>query len=89
MLSLVNEGAKLLDEGIAARASDVDVVYLAGYGFPRWRGGPFFYAERRGLNDVLAAMRRLESAPGYQKPAEFWRPATLLTRAAASGKSLY
>jgi 3-hydroxyacyl-CoA dehydrogenase len=89
VLSLANEGARLLEEGIAARASDIDVAYLAGYGFPRWRGGPLFYAERRGLKHVLATMRRLETAPGYQKPAEFWRPATLLAQAASSGKSLY
>jgi 3-hydroxyacyl-CoA dehydrogenase len=89
VLSLANEGARLLEEGIAARASDVDVVYLAGYGFPRWRGGPLFYADRRGLKDVLATMRRLETGPRYQKREEFWRPATLLTQAAAAGKSLY
>jgi 3-hydroxyacyl-CoA dehydrogenase len=89
VLSLANEGARLLEEGIAVRASDVDVVYLAGYGFPRWRGGPLFYAERRGLGDVLATLRRLSSGPGYQQPQEFWRPATLLTSAAVNGKSLY
>jgi 3-hydroxyacyl-CoA dehydrogenase len=89
VLSLANEGARLLGEGIAARASDIDVTYLAGYGFPRWRGGPLFCAERRGLGDVLATMRRLESGPAYQKPGEFWLPASLLTAAAASGTSLY
>ena len=89
VLSLANEGIRLLEEGIAARASDVDVVYLAGYGFPRWRGGPLFYVERRGLRDVLATMRRLERGPRYQKPEEFWCPATLLTQAAASDSSLY
>jgi 3-hydroxyacyl-CoA dehydrogenase len=56
--ALVNEGAHILQEGIAAKASDIDVVYLAGYGFPIWRGGPMFYADSAGLYNVLAAMRR-------------------------------
>jgi 3-hydroxyacyl-CoA dehydrogenase len=74
--ALVNEGARLLDEGIAARPGDIDVVYLAGYGFPRWRGGPMYYAEQVGLDRV--AMRMEEFAKrGYGDP-EFWRPAPLL-----------
>jgi 3-hydroxyacyl-CoA dehydrogenase len=83
LLALVNEGAHLLEEGIAQRASDIDVVFLAGYGFPRWRGGPMFAAEQRGLEDVVAAMQRLgASGPAYQRRAQVWRPAPLLSRAA-------
>ena len=54
ILALVNEGARILDEGIAQRASDIDVVYLTGYGFPRYRGGPMFYADQLGLFNVAA-----------------------------------
>lgn len=61
--ALVNEGAKILEEGIALRASDIDLVYLTGYGFPLYRGGPMFYAESLGLDHVLQAMRRYASAP--------------------------
>ncbi|MEY2874587.1 MAG: 3-hydroxyacyl-CoA dehydrogenase, partial [Pseudomonadota bacterium] len=85
LLALVNEGARILDEGIAQRACDIDVVYTAGYGFPRWRGGPMFAAERRGLTDVLATMRRFAQGPAYQRRADFWQPASLLTRLAESG----
>ena len=81
--ALVNEGAHILDEGIAAKASDIDVVYLAGYGFPRWRGGPMFYADSVGLSAVLAAIRRY--AKGYAGAA--WEPAPLLVRLAETGKS--
>jgi 3-hydroxyacyl-CoA dehydrogenase len=81
--ALVNEGAHLLQEGIAAKASDIDVVYLAGYGFPPWRGGPMFHADTVGLYNVLAAMRRY--AKGYQGRA--WEPAPLLVELAEAGKS--
>ncbi|HYM87367.1 MAG TPA: 3-hydroxyacyl-CoA dehydrogenase NAD-binding domain-containing protein, partial [Pseudoxanthomonas sp.] len=81
--ALVNEGAHILEEGIAAKASDIDIVYLAGYGFPIWRGGPMFYADSVGLYNVLAAMRRY--AKGYQGKA--WEPAPLLVKLADSGKS--
>jgi 3-hydroxyacyl-CoA dehydrogenase len=57
ILALVAEGARVLDDGIAQRASDIDVVYLTGYGFPRHRGGPMFYADTRGLYDVARRMR--------------------------------
>ncbi len=79
--ALVNEGAHILQEGIAAKASDIDVVYLAGYGFPPFRGGPMFYADQVGLYNVLAAMRGF--AQGYQGDA--WQPAPLLLQLAASG----
>ncbi|SDQ35591.1 3-hydroxyacyl-CoA dehydrogenase NAD-binding domain-containing protein [Pseudoxanthomonas sp. CF125] len=81
--ALVNEGAYLLEEGIAAKASDIDIVYLAGYGFPIWRGGPMFYADTVGLGNVLAAMRRY--AKGHEGAA--WEPAPLLVRLAETGQS--
>lgn len=87
VLALANEGAKILEEGIAQRASDIDVVYIAGYGYPRWRGGPMFTADQRGLGDVLAAMRRFANGPDYQRCADFWQPAALLCRLAESGQS--
>ena len=76
--ALVNEGARLLDEGVAARASDIDVVYLAGYGFPRLRGGPMFHAERVGWDRVVARIREFSRNP-HGDPG-FWRPAPLLER---------
>lgn len=81
--ALVNEGAKILDEGIAMRASDIDMVYLSGYGFPLWRGGPMFYADTVGLSKVLSAMEK--HAKGYH--GECWQPAALLSRLAATGKT--
>jgi 3-hydroxyacyl-CoA dehydrogenase len=81
--SLVNEGAHILEEGIAAKASDIDTVYLAGYGFPVWRGGPMFYADTVGLSNVIAAMNRY--AKGYQGDA--WKPAPLLQKLADAGQS--
>jgi 3-hydroxyacyl-CoA dehydrogenase len=89
LLALANEGFKILDEGIAQRASDIDVVYTAGYGFPRWRGGPMFAVERRGFADAAAAMRRYARGPAYQRAASFWQPAPLLERLAHLGGSLY
>jgi len=79
--ALVNEGAKILEEGIALRASDIDIVYIYGYGFPRFRGGPMFYADTVGLDKVLASVKRFHAAHG-----EFWKPAALLERLAAEGK---
>ncbi|MGA9335433.1 MAG: 3-hydroxyacyl-CoA dehydrogenase NAD-binding domain-containing protein, partial [Rudaea sp.] len=81
--ALVNEGARILDDGIASKASDIDIVYLTGYGFPLWRGGPMFYADSVGLNNVLAAMRRY--AAGYEGAA--WEPAPLLVTLAEAGES--
>jgi 3-hydroxyacyl-CoA dehydrogenase len=85
MYALVNEGARILEEGIAARASDVDMVYLTGYGFPMHRGGPMLYADMVGLPEVISSMRRFAPAPGGN--AGFWQPAALLARLAESGKS--
>ncbi|TYT27335.1 3-hydroxyacyl-CoA dehydrogenase [Luteimonas viscosa] len=81
--ALVNEGARILEEGIAARASDIDMVYLSGYGFPVWRGGPMFHADQVGLYNVLAAMRRY--ARGHRGDA--WEPAPLLLELAESGRA--
>jgi 3-hydroxyacyl-CoA dehydrogenase len=78
---LVNAGARIVEEGIAIRASDIDVVYVNGYGFPAWRGGPMFWAEQEGLARVVATMQRLAPTHGAR-----WRPAALLERLAAAGK---
>jgi len=78
---LVNEGAKIVAEGIALRASDIDVVYVNGYGFPAWRGGPMYWAEQAGFARVVATMQRLAPTHGAR-----WRPAPLLERLAASGE---
>lgn len=78
--ALVNEGVRILEEGIAQRASDIDVVYLAGYGFPRLRGGPMHYAEEVGLARVVRRMREFAREPGGD--AAFWTPAPLLVRLA-------
>ena len=82
--SLVNEGAKIVDEGIAMRASDIDMVYLTGYGFPLFRGGPMCYADTVGLYNVVATMKRFAQNP--LDDATFWQPAPLLARLAAEGK---
>jgi 3-hydroxyacyl-CoA dehydrogenase len=84
VFALVNEGARILQEGIAQRASDIDVVYLTGYGFPAWRGGPMFYAESFGLPKVVEAMLRFAALPGAD--ARFWQPAPLLVQCAAVGR---
>jgi 3-hydroxyacyl-CoA dehydrogenase len=81
--ALVNEGARILEEGIAAKASDVDMVYLTGYGFPLFRGGPMLYADTVGLVNVERAMRKYREQTGDA----FWEPAPLLSRLAAEGKT--
>jgi 3-hydroxyacyl-CoA dehydrogenase len=81
--SMVNEAAYILEEGIAQRASDVDMVYLTGYGFPLHRGGPMFYADTVGLPNVAAAMEKYARG----RHGEFWKPAPLLARLAAEGKT--
>ncbi len=83
--ALVNEGARIVEERIAQRSSDIDIVYLNGYGFPVWRGGPMFYADQVGLASVAAALRRIAATAGSS--ASFWQPAPLLERLAASGGS--
>ena len=84
IFALVNEGAAILEEGIAQRASDIDMVYLTGYGFPLYRGGPMFYADEVGLYNVVAAMGRFAANP-HGDPG-FWKPASLLARLAGEGK---
>jgi len=80
--ALVNEAAYILEEGIALRASDIDMVYLTGYGFPAYRGGPMFYADTVGLPKVLAAIEKFQK--GYR--GEVWKPAPLLVKLAREGK---
>jgi len=81
MYALINTGANILEEGIALRASDIDIVYIYGYGFPRYRGGPMFYADTVGLDKVYAAVKRFHDAQG-----EYWTPAPLLERLVREGK---
>jgi 3-hydroxyacyl-CoA dehydrogenase len=83
--ALVNEGARILEEGIAARASDIDMVYLTGYGFPLHRGGPMLYADMAGLYNVARSMRRFAQDP-HADPA-FWKPAPLIEKLAAEGRT--
>ena len=83
--SLVNEAAHILEEGIAAKASDIDIVYIFGYGFPAYRGGPMLYADQVGLFNVVQSMKRFAQNP--LDDAKFWQPAPLLARLAAEGKT--
>ncbi|MFC7410730.1 3-hydroxyacyl-CoA dehydrogenase NAD-binding domain-containing protein [Hydrogenophaga atypica] len=85
VFSLVNEAAHILEEGIANKASDIDVVYIFGYGFPVHRGGPLKYADEVGLFNVTQAMKRFAQNP--LDDAAFWQPAPLLARLAAEGKT--
>ena len=83
--SLVNEGARILEDGIASKASDIDMVYLTGYGFPIHRGGPMLYADQVGLFNVVQSMNRFAQNP--LDDASFWKPAPLLARLAAEGRT--
>lgn len=85
VFSMINEGAKILAEGVAARPVDVDMVWLNGYGFPSWRGGPLFYADQLGLKEVLAAIENYCQQFG----PDFWAPAPLLRELAAKGRNFY
>ena len=82
LYGMVNEGARLLEAGIALRASDVDTVYLTGYGFPKERGGPLYLADKIGLKNVLADIERFHADMGF-----WWTPAPLLQQLAQEGKS--
>ncbi len=84
--SLVNEGAKILDEGIASKASDIDMVYLTGYGFPLHRGGPMCYADTQGIFNVVQTMKTFAKNP--HDDAASWKPAPLLEKLVAEGKPL-
>jgi 3-hydroxyacyl-CoA dehydrogenase len=83
--ALVNEGARIVEDGTAQRSSDIDIVYLNGYGFPAWRGGPMFYADQIGLSEVARALRHFAAQPNADKA--FWTPAPLLARLAQEGKT--
>jgi 3-hydroxyacyl-CoA dehydrogenase len=83
--ALVNEGARILEDGIAQRASDIDLVYLNGYGFPAYRGGPMFFADQTGLHVVAHALENIAAQPGSD--TAFWTPAPLLTRLAHEGRT--
>jgi len=81
LFALINEGAKILEEGIAERASDIDLIWINGYGLPAWRGGPMFYADTLGLERVNGAVARYDEQFG-----EWWAPAPLLKRLTEAGK---
>jgi 3-hydroxyacyl-CoA dehydrogenase len=81
LYGMINEGARLLEHGIALRPGDIDIVYLTGYGFPAHHGGPMYLADRIGLPDVLADIRRFHAQDGF-----WWQPAPLLERLAAEGR---
>jgi 3-hydroxyacyl-CoA dehydrogenase len=83
--ALINEGARIVEDGIAQRSSDIDIVYLNGYGFPPWRGGPMFYADQAGLSEVARALKAIAQQPRADKA--FWTPAPLLARLAQEGKT--
>ncbi|MDB5894843.1 MAG: 3-hydroxyacyl-CoA dehydrogenase, partial [Rhodoferax sp.] len=83
--ALVNEGARILEEGIASKAGDIDMVYLMGYGFPAFRGGPMFHADQAGLLNVVQRLRQFAENP--MDDANFWQPAPLLARLASEGKT--
>jgi 3-hydroxyacyl-CoA dehydrogenase len=85
VFALVNEGAHIVEDGIASRASDIDMVYLTGYGFPIHRGGPMLYADQVGLFNVMQAMKRFQQNP--RDDAAFWEPAPLIQRLVAEGKT--
>ena len=85
VFSLVNEAAHILEEGIAARASDIDMVYITGYGFPIFRGGPMQYANEFGLFNMVQAMKRFQRNP--HDDAAFWEPAPLIQRLVAESKT--
>ena len=83
--ALINEGARVLEDGVAQRASDIDLVYLNGYGFPAFRGGPMFHADQVGLPEVVRTLTRMSAGPGAEN--EFLAPAPLLLRLAQQGRT--
>ncbi|MBV6475059.1 MAG: Fatty acid oxidation complex subunit alpha [Rhodocyclaceae bacterium] len=83
LYAMINEGALLLEEGIAVRASDIDIVYASGYGFPRYRGGPMFYADTVGLKVIYDKIMEFQKTLDPQ----YWQPAPLLEKLARAGSS--
>ncbi|MEQ5835048.1 3-hydroxyacyl-CoA dehydrogenase NAD-binding domain-containing protein [Marinobacter sp. NFXS9] len=83
MYVMINEGAKILEEGIAARALDVDIVWIYGYGFPAYRGGPMFWADQVGVKEIYDTVKRFHDTLGGDQ----WKPAALLERLASEGKT--
>ena len=79
---LINEGARVLEDAIAIRPCDIDIVYINGYGFPEVSGGPMFWADQQGLDNILADIKGFQ-----QEYGEFWKPAPLLERLVAQGKN--
>jgi 3-hydroxyacyl-CoA dehydrogenase len=84
MTALANEGARVLEDGFAIRASDIDVVYIHGFGYPRHRGGPMFYADTVGLPTVLARVKEYRQHFG-----DYWQPSPLLENLAAEGRGFH
>jgi len=80
LYAMINEGARVLEEGFAARASDIDTIYVNGYGFPAWRGGPMFFADRVGLDKIVRRIAEFQREHGGR-----WAPAPLLVRLARTG----
>ena len=85
LYSMINEGARILEEGIAARPLDIDIVWIYGYGFPVYRGGPMFYADQVGLKTIYDAILKYQKQVGE----EYWKPAPLLEKLAKEGKGFY
>jgi 3-hydroxyacyl-CoA dehydrogenase len=83
--ALINEGARIIEDGIAQRSSDIDLVYLNGYGFPAYRGGPMFFADQTGLHDIARALQSIAAQPGSD--SSVWTPAPLLARLAQQGQT--
>jgi 3-hydroxyacyl-CoA dehydrogenase len=81
LYAMINEGARILEEGYALRASDIDTIYLTGYGFPGYRGGPMWYADTVGLKSILERIRAFQREHG-----ELWDPAPMLERLAGEGR---
>lgn len=81
LCAMVNEGARVLEEGVAQRAGDIDVAYVYGYGFPKYRGGPLFWAQREGLSKILLEVKRQHAK------AHRWKPAALLEKLVAEGSA--
>jgi len=82
---MINEGAKILEEGIAARPLDIDIIWINGYGFPAYKGGPMFWADQIGLKTIYDAYLKYAEKFGEH----YWKPAPLLEKLAKEGKGFY